>query len=127
MIRKSNSKLLNLAINKSKAFSSLSIVFILSKISVTCASSIPDGSKDVLKTDDKSYPDELMRKCKSSFEKRPIVGADFYYNKRNIVLFVDGEPHIKDFVIKDDEYKRRELRSLGCRVYLYVIRTLRKI
>jgi hypothetical protein len=47
----------------------------------------------------------------------PIAQSDFYYSKRNILLFIDGEPHSKDYVIKTDDKKRRELKNLGYRVY----------
>ena len=32
-------------------------------------------------------------------------------------MFVDGPAHEKDYVKKDDEEKRRELRELGYRVF----------
>jgi hypothetical protein len=84
----------------------------------------------------------LLQKCGSNFEKEvlyemhrkglplpddgqkiiynkdnPIAQSDFYYSKRNILLFIDGEPHSKDYVIKTDDKKRRELKNLGYRVY----------
>lgn len=85
----------------------------------------------------------LLLKCDSQFEKetlyqiankglpipdevqkiihdgdRPIAKVDFYYKDKNAVVFVDGEVHDKDYVTKDDDIKRNELRSLGYRIFL---------
>jgi very-short-patch-repair endonuclease len=55
---------------------------------------------------------------KTIFDKNiPIAQADFFFTKKNIVLFIDGEPHNKEYVIKADEKKRRELANLGYRVH----------
>lgn len=60
-------------------------------------------------------PDEVN---KLIFDKNiPIAQADFFFAKKNIVLFIDGGPHDKDYIIKADEKKRRELMNLGYRVY----------
>ncbi|HYN44437.1 MAG TPA: DEAD/DEAH box helicase [Candidatus Limnocylindrales bacterium] len=84
--------------------------------------------------------DELMNKCQSNFERNvlfeiqkrninlpdeaqkiisdkdiPIASADFFY-KPDIVVFVDGSPHEKDYVQKADEEKRRKLKALGYRI-----------
>ncbi len=84
--------------------------------------------------------DELLNKCQSNFERNvlfeiqkrninlpdeaqkiisdkdiPIASADFFY-KPDIVVFVDGSPHEKDYVQKADEEKRRKLKALGYRV-----------
>ncbi len=84
--------------------------------------------------------DELLNKCQSNFERNvlqeiqkrninlpdeaqkiisekdiSIASADFFY-KPDIVVFVDGSPHEKDYVQKADEDKRRKLKALGYRV-----------
>lgn len=84
--------------------------------------------------------DELLNKCQSNFERNvffeiqkrninlpdeaqkiisdkdiPIASADFFY-KPDIVVFVDGSPHEKDYVQKADDEKRRKLKALGYRV-----------
>lgn len=84
--------------------------------------------------------DELLNKCQSNFERNvlfeiqkrninlpdeaqkiisdkdiPIASADFFY-KPDIVVFVDGSPHEKDYVQKADEEKRRKVKGLGYRV-----------
>jgi len=46
-----------------------------------------------------------------------VAQADFYYARKNLILFIDGEPHSSDYVIKDDDRKRKELKNLGYRVY----------
>lgn len=90
--------------------------------------------------DDRDF-EELLDKCDSNLEKvvlrkikelalripdeaqkiiydedNPIAKADFFFEP-NIVLFVDGPAHEKDYVKEDDERKRDELRSLGYRVF----------
>jgi replicative superfamily II helicase len=47
----------------------------------------------------------------------PVAKPDFYYERLNIVLFVDGPPHDKDYIQKDDEIKRMSLREMGYRVF----------
>ena len=97
--------------------------------------------KDI-QPDSESISKSLLEKCASEFEKEvlyeihrrrlvlpdeanktifdkntPIAQADFFFAKKNIVLFIDGGPHGKDYVIKADEKKRRELMNLGYRVH----------
>lgn len=85
---------------------------------------------------------ELISQCDSGFEKKvleefsnqgillpnsaqkiiydgdiPIAKPDFFYDRQNIVVFVDGPPHDKDYVKKDDEIKRNKLKELGYRVF----------
>ena len=45
-------------------------------------------------------------------KETPVAEADFFY-KPNVVIFVDGDPHEKDYVKKADETKRDKLRALG--------------
>ena len=86
--------------------------------------------------------DQLLQTCGSEFERsvllkmvdagiplpdegqhivydgdRRVAKPDFFYKRRNIVVFVDGAPHDKDYVMKDDEDKRTELRRLGYRIF----------
>ena len=86
--------------------------------------------------------DELLEKCDSKLERdvltkikklglqlpdeaqkilydkdNPIAKADFFF-KPNIVLFVDGPVHEKDYVTEDDKRKRNELKSLGYRIFV---------
>jgi len=49
--------------------------------------------------------------------KVPVAKLDFYYEKQTIAVFVDGPPHDKDYVMKDDEKKRARLKELGYRVH----------
>ena len=85
---------------------------------------------------------ELLKTCGSGFEKeillrlvkdnlplpdsgqfviyegdRKVAKPDFYYKQKNIAVFVDGPPHDKDYVRKDDEQKRKELKALGYRIF----------
>ena len=85
---------------------------------------------------------ELISRCGSGFERKvlkelsnngislpnsaqktiydgdiPIAKPDFFYDRPNIAVFVDGPPHDKDYVKKDDENKRNKLRELGYRVF----------
>jgi uncharacterized protein YbaR (Trm112 family) len=85
---------------------------------------------------------ELISRCDSGFEKKvleefsnqgillpnsaqkiiydgdiPIAKPDFFYDGRNIAVFVDGPPHDTDYVKKDDEIKRNKLREIGYRVF----------
>ena len=85
--------------------------------------------------------DELLSKCESNLEKevirrindeglplpdesqyliydrdRRVARADFYYPDSKIVVFVDGPPHDQDYVKKDDQKKRNELKALGYRI-----------
>jgi very-short-patch-repair endonuclease len=46
----------------------------------------------------------------------PIASADFFYATRQLVMFVDGPPHGKDYVASADEKKRKKLKALGYRV-----------
>jgi superfamily II DNA/RNA helicase/ribosomal protein L37AE/L43A len=48
---------------------------------------------------------------------RPVAKPDFFYTTKNLAVFVDGPPHDRDYVMKDDEKKRAELKSLGYRVF----------
>jgi very-short-patch-repair endonuclease len=97
----------------------------------------------VLENTDEERLQKLLLKCDSQFEKetlhqianralplpdeaqkiihdgdRPIAKVDFFYKEKNAVVFVDGEAHGKDYITKDDNTKRNELRSLGYRVFL---------
>jgi hypothetical protein len=84
----------------------------------------------------------LYEKCQSSFERRvlkeikdhglplptdaqrtiydrddaPVASADFFYETKRLVIFVDGPPHDKDYVASADEEKRKKLKALGYRV-----------
>ncbi len=93
--------------------------------------------------------DELLEKCDSKFEKevllkikelglripdeaqkiiydknKPVAKADFFF-KPNIVLFVDGPDHDKDYIKEDDERKRNELKGLGYRIF--AIKTVKEV
>ena len=46
----------------------------------------------------------------------PLAVADFFYEQRRIVVFVDGSPHYRDYVQAADERKRRRLKALGYRI-----------
>jgi superfamily II DNA or RNA helicase/rRNA maturation protein Nop10 len=46
-----------------------------------------------------------------------IAKPDFFYKQKNIALFIDGPPHDKDYVQKDDYQKRKELKDRGYRVF----------
>jgi very-short-patch-repair endonuclease len=46
----------------------------------------------------------------------PIASADFFYEPKKLVVFVDGPPHDKDYVASADEGKRKKLKALGYRV-----------
>ena len=48
----------------------------------------------------------------------PKVNADFFYKDSNkgICVFVDGSDHDRESIIKDDNQKRRWLKSMGYRV-----------
>jgi hypothetical protein len=75
--------------------------------------------KDVLKEVwDEGYelPDEAQHTIYDDGE--PVVKPDFFYEKSgsSVAVFVDGPDHEKDYVEKDDEEKRRRLRSMGYRV-----------
>jgi len=87
---------------------------------------------------------ELLAKCQSDFERRvlqkihdaglplpdeaqklvrekdgrPIASADFFYEP-NIVIFVDGSPHYKDYVAAADNAKRQRLKALGYRIVVF--------
>ena len=90
----------------------------------------------------KSRLEELLFTCESELEKtvltkmfeeevplpdqgqyliydgdRRVAKTDFYYRSFNIALFVDGPPHDQDYVKKDDEKKRKELKALGYRIF----------
>ena len=91
---------------------------------------------------DEDHYQSLLSKCQSGFEKAvlaklreedfrlpekaqetlydgnhvPIAIADFFYNP-NIVVFVDGPDHDKDYVKKGDKEKRKRLKSMGYRVF----------
>lgn len=45
----------------------------------------------------------------------PIAIADFFYRPR-IIVFVDGSPHYRDYVIAADDRKRQTLKRLGYRI-----------
>jgi very-short-patch-repair endonuclease len=85
---------------------------------------------------------DLLRSCGSEFERkmlkkladdnlplpnlaqyivydgdRKIAKPDFFYKSKNIALFIDGPPHDKDYVQKDDIQKRKELKDRGYRVF----------
>jgi superfamily II DNA or RNA helicase/uncharacterized CHY-type Zn-finger protein len=87
--------------------------------------------------------EELLKACGSDFERsvlrkmfdsgvplpdeaqriiydgdRRVAKPDFFYRGRNTAVFVDGPPHDRDYVKKDDEEKRTELRRLGYRVFV---------
>ena len=47
----------------------------------------------------------------------PIAKPDFFYEIQNIAVFVDGPPHERDYVQRDDEVKRNKLREMGYRVF----------
>ena len=42
--------------------------------------------------------------------------ADFAYKREQVVVFVDGSPHHRDYVQAADEHKRRRLKALPYRV-----------
>lgn len=46
----------------------------------------------------------------------PVASADFFYENKKLVVFVDGPPHDKDYVASADEEKRKRLKALGYRV-----------
>jgi hypothetical protein len=48
---------------------------------------------------------------------RRIAKPDFFYKNKHIALFIDGPPHDKDYVQKDDTQKRKELKDRGYRVF----------
>ena len=50
-------------------------------------------------------------------EDVPVAKADFFYERLNIAVFVDGPLHDNDYVQKDDENKRSRLREMGYRVF----------
>jgi very-short-patch-repair endonuclease len=45
----------------------------------------------------------------------PLAIADFFYEPK-VVVFVDGSPHHRDYVLEADDRKRRRLKALGYRV-----------
>ena len=45
-----------------------------------------------------------------------VASADFFYETRKLVIFVDGPPHGKDYVASADKEKRKKVKSLGYRV-----------
>jgi hypothetical protein len=86
---------------------------------------------------------ELLKACESSFEREvlhtirnqefelpdqaqktvydgdePVAKPDFFYKRtgRSVAVFVDGPAHQKDYVMQDDERKRRRLKKMGYRV-----------
>ena len=87
--------------------------------------------------------EELLELCESNFEREvltelrdrgyqlpsaaqetiydddePIAEADFYYDlePQPLLVFVDGDPHSLDHIIRDDREKRRRLRRMGYRI-----------
>jgi very-short-patch-repair endonuclease len=46
----------------------------------------------------------------------PVASADFFYETRKLVIFVDGPPHEKDYVASAAKEKRKKVKSLGYRV-----------
>jgi superfamily II DNA or RNA helicase/ribosomal protein L37AE/L43A len=92
----------------------------------------------------KGHLDEMLSKCESGLEKKflttlidmkiklpdsgqtvifdkmnsaPIAKPDFFYRNENLAIFVDGSPHDRDYVQKDDEQKRNKLKELGYRIF----------
>ncbi|WP_254534032.1 DEAD/DEAH box helicase [Natrinema gelatinilyticum] len=51
-------------------------------------------------------------------DDEPIAEADFYYDlaPQPLLIFVDGDPHKLDHIIRDDREKRRRLRRMGYRI-----------
>jgi hypothetical protein len=93
-------------------------------------------------TKDNSHLEYLLSKCDSEFEKetlyeiyknglplpddaqkifydnnRHISKVDFYYQKDNILVFIDGSPHKKDFTTINDAKQRSELSGIGYRIF----------
>ncbi|MBA7532817.1 hypothetical protein ES705_25047 [subsurface metagenome] len=79
-----------------------------------CDSNLEKGVLIKIKELELRIPDEAQKIIYD--EDKPIAKADFFF-KPNIVLFVDGPAHEKDYVKEDDERKRDELRGLGFRVF----------
>jgi len=50
------------------------------------------------------FPDESQYIVYDS--GRRVAKPDFFHKSRNIAVFIDGPPHDKDYVKKDDEDKR---------------------
>ena len=50
-------------------------------------------------------------------EDAPMAKPDFFYERENLAIFIDGPPHERDYVQRDDETKRNKLRELGYRVF----------
>lgn len=103
---------------------------------ITLSESQSDGSTE-------EEFEELVKQCESNFEKEvlaeirnrgyplpseaqttiydggePVAEADFYYElePQPLLVFVDGDPHELDHIIRDDREKRRRLRKLGYRI-----------
>ena len=97
---------------------------------------------DVETTEDDDRFQRLYSNCQSSFERKvleqirkggfllptdaqrtiydkegiPVASADFFYETRKLVIFIDGPPHEKDYVANADKEKRKKVKSLGYRV-----------
>jgi hypothetical protein len=100
-------------------------------------------SKVVPEEQDGDRYEELLKLCKSDLERKvlraiighklplpteaqktiydkdePVAQADFYYSKENLVVFVDGPDHDKDYVRESDRKKRDRLDALGLRIFV---------
>ncbi len=96
----------------------------------------------VTESDDAHYK-ELLALCESEFERKvlneirrqdiplpsaaqrtifdgdePVAQADFYYDDRSIVVFVDGEHHDQKHIKSSDKTKRDRLETLGYRIFV---------
>jgi very-short-patch-repair endonuclease len=99
--------------------------------------------RPVISTSDLKRCEELLTLCESEFEKNvlrevckrgfplpsdaqktifevdePVAQADFYYDDRSIVVFVDGEHHDAEPTKSTDKTKRERLEAMGYRIFV---------
>jgi very-short-patch-repair endonuclease len=78
-----------------------------------CQSSFEREVLQAIRDAELRLPDEAQKTVYDGGE--PIVTSDFFYAPR-LLVFVDGSPHYKEYVLAADEQKRHQLRALGYRI-----------
>jgi len=80
-----------------------------------CESSLEKKFLNILIENKKRLPDSAQEVLLDPETRSPIARPDFFYKSENLAIFIDGNPHDRDYVQKDDERKRSKLKEIGYR------------
>jgi len=87
----------------------------LSDLLSKCESGLEKKFLNALVANKKRLPDSAQEVLLDPETRSPIARPDFFYKSENLAVFIDGNPHDRDYVQKDDERKRGKLKEVGYR------------